>query len=453
MTADELKASVLQMAIEGRLVPQLDDEPAVDMDADSPDDVPFDIPEKWKWCYLKEIVELINGDRGVNYPSKDKLLHNNTGNPFISAINLKENKILYDEKLLFLSDEQLLKLRSGKILNNDILLCIRGSLGKFGIADKTGGAIASSLVILRVKNIKKLYFKYIGLFLNTNLFKKHIINTKNGAVLPNLSAKAVSNFAIPLPPLSEQRRIVEKLEEILPVIEEYGKAHDALQAVEKALPGKLRASLLQEAISGRLVPQRDDEPAVDIDAETPDDVPFAIPEKWKWVRLSAVSFKLQYGYTASAQDNGEVKLLRITDITPNGIKWNSVPFCKIDSNDIEKFRLLQDDIVIARTGGTIGKNYIIKNINYISVFASYLIRIRVYKKLIEPLFMNLYLKTPLYWSQLHNGTRGTGQPNVNAKTLSQLLIPLPPLAEQRRIVERLNELLPSVEAMDKLYQE
>ena len=105
MTADELKASVLQMAIEGRLVPQLDDEPAVDMDVDSPDDVPFDIPEKWKWCYLKEIVELINGDRGVNYPSKDKLLHNNTGNPFISAINLKENKILalFSKKVEMLS--------------------------------------------------------------------------------------------------------------------------------------------------------------------------------------------------------------------------------------------------------------------------------------------------------------------------------------------------------------
>ena len=446
MTADELKASVLQMAIEGRLVPQLDDEPAVDMDVDSPDDVPFDIPEKWKWCYLKEIVELINGDRGVNYPSKDKLLHNNTGNPFISAINLKENKILYDE--------QLLKLRSGKILNNDILLCIRGSLGKFGIADKTGGAIASSLVILRVKNIKKLYFKYIGLFLNTNLFKKHIINTKNGAVLPNLSAKAVSNFAIPLPPLSEQRRIVEKLEEILPVIEEYGKAHDALQAVEKALPGKLRASLLQEAISGRLVPQLDDESTVDIDAETPDDVPFAIPEKWKWVRINNIG-KVASGATPKTGVAGYWSSKGIPWITPADLGKNKSKTISCGERFITQEGYDSCSVVILPKGTIVYSSR--APIGYLAIAENELTTNQGCKSVIpntdivdsEYVYYTLMALTP----EIQSRASGTTFLEISGKKMGETLFPLPPLAEQRRIVERLNELLPSVEAMDKLYQE
>lgn len=214
---------------------------------------------------------------------------------------------------------------------------------------------------------------------------------------------------------------------------------------------ELKASVLQMAMEGKLVPQSDDEPAVDIDAEELEDVPFAIPDKWKWVRLSSISFKLQYGYTASAQKSGDAKLLRITDITTNGINWKTVPFCSIDIKDIEKFRLLNDDILIARTGGTIGKSYIIKSINCISVFASYLIRVRLHKDIVNPLFIDIFLKTPLYWCQLHDGTRGTGQPNVNAKTLSHLLIPLPPLEEQRRIVEKLEEILPVIEQYGKAH--
>ena len=210
---------------------------------------------------------------------------------------------------------------------------------------------------------------------------------------------------------------------------------------------QLKASVLQMAIEGKLVPQLDDEPAVDIEAAEPEEVPFAIPEKWKWVRLSDVGEKLQYGYTASAQTSGKVKLLRITDITERGVSWDSVPFCAIDEEDTHKFKLQANDILIARTGGTIGKSFRIDSINCLSVFASYLIRVRVFSHLIFSEYVQWYLGCPWYWEQLRDKSRGTGQPNVNAKSLGQLLIPLPPLAEQRRIVALLEELLPHVDAI------
>lgn len=213
---------------------------------------------------------------------------------------------------------------------------------------------------------------------------------------------------------------------------------------------QLKASLLQMAIQGKLVPQRDDEPAVAIDAEEPEEVPFAIPEKWKWVRLKALCEKLQYGYTASAKQTGDIKLLRITDITTNGIKWETVPFCDIEKSNIPKFKLKDNDILIARTGGTIGKSFRIRNLSYPSVFASYLIRIRLQSKnILLYEYLEKYLCSPWYWTQLHAKSRGTGQPNVNTQSLCSLLIPLPPLAEQRRIVARLNELLPLVEEYGK----
>ena len=215
-------------------------------------------------------------------------------------------------------------------------------------------------------------------------------------------------------------------------------------------------SILQQAISGKLVPQLDTEQAVEQigPAPAPDDVPFALPETWKLVNLKALSTHIQYGYTASASDLGEAKLLRITDIQNGKVNWDSVPFCSISASDISKFSVIPDDIVIARSG-TVGKSFKVGQVKQHAVFASYLIRVRLNNKLpVNASYINFYLDSPLYWLSISQSAQGTAIKNVNAQQLSALLIPLPPLEEQRRIVAKLEELKPLVdqfgEAHDKL---
>ena len=172
-----------------------------------------------------------------------------------------------------------------------------------------------------------------------------------------------------------------------------------------------------------------------------DELPFQIPPNWCWVRLGDVSLKTHYGYTTSANLEGNVKLLRITDIQDDKVNWDNVPRCTITDSQKKEYLLHEGDIVIARTGGTIGKTFIVENLKEDAVFASYLIRMK-FDENILPKYMKIFAGTPLYWKQIHDKSQGTGQPNVNGVSLSNLIFPLPPLAEQERIVAKLDELLP-----------
>ncbi|WP_289422168.1 restriction endonuclease subunit S [Thomasclavelia cocleata] len=174
-----------------------------------------------------------------------------------------------------------------------------------------------------------------------------------------------------------------------------------------------------------------------------DEIPFDIPDSWEWVRLGEISKIIHYGYTASASPVGNAKLLRITDIQNNKVNWDTVPFCNITEKNLLSYQLVKNDIVIARTGGTVGKSFCIFEKLPLSVFASYLIRIKL---LLEDTvdYILTYLTSPCYWTQLVNSTSGTGQPNVNGQSLSLLLIPLPPLEEQKRIVKKVQSLQPLI---------
>ena len=181
------------------------------------DEIPFEIPETWKWVSIGDISNIINGDRGKNYPSKDKLTRK--GIPFISAINLDGTTVIEDEKLLCLTDEQYDKLGSGKLEQGDLVLCIRGSIGKHGRYPFEKGAIASSLVILRSYLLNEYFIEYLMIYLDSFLFFSEIKKYDNGTAQPNLSATNLGKFLVPLPPLDEQKRIVEKIEELLPLVE------------------------------------------------------------------------------------------------------------------------------------------------------------------------------------------------------------------------------------------
>ena len=159
---------------------------------------------------------------------------------------------------------------------------------------------------------------------------------------------------------------------------------------------------------------------------------------WETKELSAVS-TINYGYTESASSEPVgPRFLRITDIQDDQVDWDSVPFCKIESADLPKYRLASGDIVFARTGATTGKSFLVDEPPE-AVFASYLIRLRLLDKRLLPEFVSLFFQTARYWKSIKEGSAGSAQGGFNATKLGALFVPVPPLAEQQRIVGVLDE--------------
>lgn len=261
ITKDKIKQyrqSVLKSAFEGKLTQQ------------NPGDEPAEIllqkinpkanclhndklPQGWVECQLGQVFKIVNGDRGKNYPAKNKL--HTSGIPFVSAINI-QNSELSVENLLCLNEQQYDLLRSGKINKGDTLLCIRGSIGKHCIYQLDKGAIASSMVIIRqiAPSIDKFLFYYLESF----CFRQEVKKYDNGTAQPNLSATDLKKFNYPLPPLNEQRRIVEEIETRFALADKVEKVVD--DNIKQAK--QLKQSILKKAFEGRLVPQDPtDEPA------------------------------------------------------------------------------------------------------------------------------------------------------------------------------------------------
>ena len=176
-----------------------------------------------------------------------------------------------------------------------------------------------------------------------------------------------------------------------------------------------------------------------------DEVPFGLPDGWAWVRLGNLSAAIQYGLSNSAEPQGTHRLLRITDIQDGKVDWNAVPFTTV--NDPEAYLLKTGDIVFARTGATVGKSFLITETPYPSVYASYLIRIRLLGSL-SPEYIYQFFDSACYWSQITDKSVGVGQPNCNGTSLKELFIPLPPISEQLRIVPTAQALLAYVAKID-----
>ena len=297
---------------------------------------------------------------------------------------------------------------------------------------------------------------------------------------PNCNGKTLGNMLVPIPPLLEQFRIVEKLNKIMLCVNEYSIAYSKAKRLNDNFPEQLKKSILQEAIQGKLVPQNPaDEPASvllehicaekqkliaegklkkdkhesvifrrdnshyekldGIECCIDDEIPFEIPGSWVWERWGSISQSIQYGYNAPAKDCGRIKMVRISDIQDNSVLWETVPYCDIKENEISTYLLQPNDILFARTGGTVGKSYLVQEVPEEAIYAGYLIRTR-YSQWLCPQYLKFFMESELYWSQLRNGTIATAQPNCNGKTLGKMLLPIPPLSEQYRIVERVNAL-------------
>ena len=169
-----------------------------------------------------------------------------------------------------------------------------------------------------------------------------------------------------------------------------------------------------------------------------DEIPFNLPEGWEWTKLGCITDVIQYGLSNSAESTGDYRLLRITDIQDGCVDWESVPFTNTDA--AKKYLLHKNDIVFARTGATVGKSFLITDLPYDSVYASYLIRIRLIKG-ISANYIYQFFNSYCYWKQVTGKAVGVGQPNCNGTALKELFIPLPSQAEQNRIVSVSNNLL------------
>ena len=162
-----------------------------------------------------------------------------------------------------------------------------------------------------------------------------------------------------------------------------------------------------------------------------DKIPFEIPNGWVWTRLGSISSAIQYGLSNSAEQIGTQRLLRITDIQDGKVNWDTVPFTTVQ--DPEPYLLTKGDIVFARTGATVGKSFLIEETPHPAVYASYLIRIRLLDSIL-PEYIYQFFNSQCYWDQITNKSVGVGQPNCNGTSLKELLIPLPPVNEQSKIV-------------------
>ena len=442
MTPQQLKASVLQMAIEGKLVPQLDDEPAVEIDAAEPEEVPFAIPEKWRWATIVDVMENIStGPFGSMLHKTDYVAE---GIPVINPANLATGRIIPSSSMM-VSAETMKRLESYCLHAGMVVMGRRGEMGRCAeVTEKEDGWLCGTGSFF-MKPHPVITTKFICLFFSTAYARNYLLGESIGTTMSNLNHKILKRLPIPVPPRLEQKRIFAQLSEILPHIEEYGESYIALQNIEKSLPDQLRASLLQEAIQGKLVPQLDDEPAVEIDAAEPEEVPFAIPEKWKWVLIDSIcqvkgGKRIPAGRKLTTEDTG-YKYLRVSDMKDRGVDLNHIMYIEKDIYEqIKKYTISCNDIYIT-VAGTIGRVGIIpieldginltENADKLVLNFSY----------VDQKWMLLALSSEFVQNQIRAVTTKVGQPKLAIKRIEALLIPLPSLDEQRRIVARLEDIL------------
>ena len=183
-----------------------------------------------------------------------------------------------------------------------------------------------------------------------------------------------------------------------------------------------------------------------------EEVPFEIPQGWEWERWGNIALSIQYGYNAPALERGDIKMVRISDIHDNVVQWENVPFCNIEACDIDTYQLKENDILFARTGGTVGKSFLVQSVPEPAIYAGYLIRTR-YSQELCPQYLKVFMESQLYWEQLKSGTIATAQPNCNGKTLGRMLLPIPPKAEQSRLVQKLANFTPIFQRYAKAQQD
>lgn len=504
MNAQDLKNSILQLAVQGKLVEQRVEEGTarelleqIKLEKDqlikdkkikkskplpeiTEDEIPFEIPESWEWVRLSDVCVYLQRGKSPKYSDIKKI-------PVI-AQKCNQWEGFQFEKAQFIDPDTLEKYADERLLQDKDILINSTGLGTVGrnqiypaSENPYGIAVADSHVtVVRLNSTAILPEYFFHYWRNPSVQLVIEDQTSGSTKQKELALATIQSYIVPLPPLEEQHRIVAKIEEILPYIDQYDKAYTKLETFNKKFPEDMKKSILQMAMQGKLVEQRPEEGTADelyeqIVAEkarlikdgkikkekplpdiTEDEIPFEIPSSWKWVRFQEVCAVLTCGYASTPEyvaENIGMPFISAKNIKPYKFMPDDHKYIKRELYD----KLTQtccpkkNDILLTRVGAGIGEAAIIDIDMEFAIYVSLtLIKLVDYKQL-----DNRYI---LYWLNSPIGTdnarknifgKGASQGNLNVNNVRTFLVPLPPLEEQKRIVAKIEELLPYCDQLIK----
>lgn len=493
MTPEQLKASILQYAIQGKLVEQRPEEGTGEelyqqiqaekqrlikegkIKKEKPlaeiteDELPFDIPESWKWYRIGELFNIVNGFT----PLKSNPEFWTDGDiPWFTIEDVRRQGRFISSTEKFITRKALAKNTERIVPADTVLLCCTASVGEYAYA-KIPLTTNQQFNAFVVKDYYKNAVYPLYVFEYAKTLKGSLIDRAGKTTFNFVSVGKLSNMLIPLPPLAEQKRIVAKIEELLPYVDRYAAAYEKLEQFNAKFPEDMKKSILQYAIQGKLVEQRPEEgtgeelyrqiqtekqrlikegkikkekPLAEI---TDDEIPFEIPESWKWVRLGNIvsvygGKRIPVGRKLSSEDTGYI-YIRVSDMKDGYVSIDNLQYVPQDIYPLISRYIINKEDVFITVAGTIGR---------VGKIPPELDGANLTENADRLVFSNLdqdwlikCLQSPLIQSQIADATTKVGQPKLAIIRIQNIIIPLPPLAEQKRIVAKLEEILPLCEQL------
>ena len=477
MTPQELKNSILQLAIQGKLVEQRPEEGTAEelfariqeekqrlikegkikkekgkYGEFKEEEILFDIPATWKWVRFGSIMINRDSERIPLSVAERSKLEKTFDYYGASGIIDKVDKYLFDKTLLLIGED------GANLLARSTPIAFLAK-GKYWVNNHAH-------VLDSVEDTLSL--EYIMYFVNAISLAKYV----TGTAQPKMNQEKMNSIPVPLPPLAEQTRIVAKIEELLPYIDRYEQAWSKLEQFNSRFPEDMKKSLLQYAIQGKLVEQRPEEGTAEelfaqiqeekqrlikagkikkqkpLPAITEDEKPFEIPESWMWCRLGSILHKLTDGtHSTPRYITSGVPFLSVKDMSSGQLDFSN---CKYISEQEHKELYTRcnpeyGDLLLTKVGTT-GIPVVVDTNEQFSLFVSVAL-LKFNQNLIYNKFLQHLINSPLVQTQATENTRGVGNKNWVMRDIANTIIALPPIAEQKRIVEQLEQLLPLCERL------
>lgn len=487
MTPQQLRNSILQMAIEGKLVEQRPEEGTgeelyqliqeekqeliksgklkkqKELPEITEDEIPFEIPASWKWVRLSECLDVRDGTHDTpQYVEK--------GIPLVTSKNLVNGKIDFSTcKMISLEDYLKFSERS-KVDINDILFAMIGSIGNPVLVSDENKFSIKNMALFK-NTYKNIDMNYLYWFL---CYSQRAMKIKaSGGVQSFVSLTFLREFLFPLPPIEEQMRIVEKIEAIFPIIDRYESTWQKLNELNKKFPEELQKSILQEAIQGKLCRQNENDGSAqeliekillekerlietgqikkqkDLPPIQEDEIPFDIPENWEWIRLSECIDVRDGTHETPKYVSKGVPLVTSKNLVNGKIDFSTCKEISLDDHKkfSERSNVDNDDILFAMIG-SIGNPVLVRKTNEFSIKNMALFK-NTYKY-INMKFLFLFL----LFSQgtMKRKASGGVQSFVSLAFLRSFLFPLPPVLEQSRIVTKVDNIILTIENYKKIFK-
>ena len=486
MTPEQLKASILQYAIQGKLVEQRPEEgtgeelyrqiqaekqrliqekkikkekPLAEI---SEDEIPFDIPESWKWVRV-QLVTCLNPKNDLSDDLETSFI------PMALVDDGYRNNHSFEIKTWGSIKKGFTHFADGDIGIAKITPCFQNRKSVIFRNLKNGyGAGTTELSIVRVVN-ELLSREFLLWFFKSAYFIDNGVKSFTGtAGQQRIQKDYLAMCVFPLPPLAEQKRIVAKIEELFPLVDRYAASYEKLEQFNAKFPEDMKKSILQYAIQGKLVEQRSEEGTGEelyrqiqtekqrlikegkIKKEKPlaeiaeDEIPFDIPENWKWVQLGDLaSINGGFAFKSTNYTTEGVRVIRISDFNETGFVNDKIVRYPYDDS-LSQYVLDVKNILLCMTGGTVGKSLFITKLDEKMVVNQRVATIKVESVL--PEYVYQVILAPITQKVIQDSKNSTND-NISMDTIKSFLIPLPPLAEQKRIVAKLEEILPLCERL------